>query len=71
MKLKYYKEDDILVMTFSDKPVDDSFEAKHSILEVDKNNELVSLEILHASNFFDIASKELPKEVKQKFFASS
>lgn len=69
MKLKYYKTDDILVMKFSDKPVDDSFEVENAILEVDKNNLPVSLEILHASQFFHIAAKELPKEVKQKFFA--
>lgn len=68
MKLKYYKEDDILVMKFSDKPVDDSFEIDSAILEVDKNKEPVSLEILHASDFFNIASKELPDEVKRRFF---
>lgn len=70
MRLKYYKEDDILVMKFSNKPVDDSFEVENAILEVDKNNAPVALEILHASQFFNIASKELPKEVKQKFFAT-
>jgi len=29
------------------------------------------LEILHASRFFDIASKELPREIKRKFFSAS
>ena len=70
MKIKYYKEDDILVMKFSDKPVDDSYEVDSAILEVDKQNEPVSLEILHASNFFNKTSKELPKEIKQRFFQS-
>lgn len=70
MKLKYYKEDDILVMNFSNKAVDDSYELDNAILEVDKDNSPVSLEILHASNFFNLASKELPREVKQKFFAN-
>lgn len=68
MKLKYYKEDDILVMRFSNKPVDDSFEIDSAILEVDKDKEPVSLEILHAADFFNIASRELPDEVKRKFF---
>lgn len=68
MKIKYYKEDDILVMRFSEEPVDDSFEIDSAILEVDKNKEPVSLEILHASDFFNIASKELPDEVKRRFF---
>ncbi len=71
MKIKYFKEDDILVMRFSEKPVDDSFEVDNAILEVDKNNEPVALEILHASKFLDITSKQLPKEIKQKFFSTS
>ena len=71
MKLKYYKDDDILVLKFSNKPVDDSYEAENAILEVDKDNAPVSLEILHASSFFDTASRELPDEVKQKFFATA
>ena len=70
IRLKYYKEDDILVMRFSEKPVDDSYEVDSAILEVDENNSPVSLEILHASNFFNLASKELPRDVKQKFFAN-
>lgn len=70
IKLKYYKEDDLLVLKFSEKAVDDSFEVDSAILEVDKDNSPVSLEILHASNFFNLASKELPREVKQKFFAN-
>ena len=70
IRLKYYKEDDILVMRFSEKPVDDSYEVDSAILEVDENNSQVSLEILHASNFFNLASKELPRDVKQKFFAN-
>ena len=69
MKLKYHKKDDILVVTFSNKPVDDSFAMENTILEVDKDNVPVSLEILQASRFFHIASKELPREVKQKYFA--
>ncbi len=69
MKVKYYKEDDILVVSFSKKPVDDSFEVDNAILEVDKDSAPVSLEILKASKFLDLTSKKLPKEVKQKFFS--
>lgn len=69
MKIKYYKKDDILVIKFSDKSVDDSYEVDSAILEVDKDKAPVSLEILHASSFFNAASKELPKEVKAKYFA--
>lgn len=68
MKIKFYKKDDILVLRFSEKPVEDSFEVDNAILEVDKENAPVALEILHASKFFDITSKNLPKELKQQFF---
>ena len=69
MKLIYHKKDDILVVKFTNKPVDDSFEVENTILEVDKNNAPVSLEILQASRFFHQASRELPREIKQKYFA--
>jgi len=66
---KYYREDDILVVEFSKKPVDDSYEADNTILEVDKKNKPVSLEILHASKFLNLATKNLSKDGKEKFFA--
>ena len=69
MKIKFYKEDDILVMNFSDKPVDDSYEVDSAILEVDKDKNPVSLEILHASSFLAEQAKSLPREIKQKFFS--
>lgn len=71
MKFKYYKKDDILVLRFSKHSVDDSHEVENAILEVDKNKAPVSLEILHASRFFSDVSRELPKEIKTKFIASS
>ena len=69
MKIKYYKKDDILVMSFSTKSVKDSFEVENAILEVDKDNNPVTMEILHASKFFSLTSKQLPKDVKERFFA--
>ena len=71
MKIKYFKDDDILVVRFSEKPVDDSFDVDNAILEVDKNKKPVALEILHASDFLDITSKQLPKEIKEKLFSTS
>lgn len=51
-------------MQFSRKKVDYSPEADNAILEVDKKNKPVTLKILHASNFLNLTSKELPDEVK-------
>lgn len=70
MKVKYYQKDDIFIIKFTNKLVDDSYELDSAILEVDKNNKPVSLEILHASSFFSLALKQLPKEIKTKYFAS-
>lgn len=70
MKVKYYKEDDILVIAFSNKPIADSFEVDSAILEVSKDREPVSLEILHASKFLRSQSKALPAEVKKAIFSS-
>jgi uncharacterized protein YuzE len=69
MELKYYKEDDLLVIKFSNEPVDDSFEVENAILEVSKKMEPISLEILHASRFFDAEKKAIPNEIKEKYFA--
>lgn len=52
MKIKYFKDDDILLIKFSKKAVDDSCEVKNVILEVDKNSAPVALEILHAFELF-------------------
>jgi len=67
MKLKYFKEDDILVIQFSKRAVDDSFEVDSAILEVDKKGEPVNLEILHASDFFKKQKEVLPLETKRSF----
>lgn len=65
MKLKYYKKDDILVIRFSDKPVDDSFENESAILEIDKDSEPVALEILHAREFLKELNNSLPQKSRQ------
>ena len=70
MKVKYYKEDDILVISFSRKAVNDSFEVGSAILEVDKNNNPVSLEILKASDFLKKQIKVIPESKKREIFAA-
>ena len=40
-------------------PGEDSFEVDSAILEVDKNNETVSLEILQASKFYSSGKIEI------------
>lgn len=71
MKLKYYKKDDLMVIRFSEKPVDDSFDSENLILEIDKDKNLVSLEILHASDFLKKQTQILPRDIKCDIFKTS
>ncbi len=68
MKLKYYKEDDILVIKTSTEPFDYAEMANNIVVHYTKTGKPVRIEILEASKFFDKESKALPKEVKEEFF---
>ncbi len=70
MKVKYYKEDDILVVKLSNKPINYAEESNWVIVHFDENKEPVRIEILDASRFLKEQGKALPKEVKEKFFTS-
>lgn len=71
MQLKYYKEDDILVIKVSEELYDHAEMSDSLIVHFTKDKKPVRLEILNASKFFDLESKALPKEVKETFFVSS
>ena len=70
MKLHYDKDEDILMLVLSDKKIDDSFETKNSVVEIAEDGEPVIVTIFEASKFFKEESRVLPREIKQKFFAS-
>ena len=71
MKLKYYKDDDILVMKLSDNPIDYAHESNMVIVHFDKNDKPVRLEILDATRFLKEESKALPHQIKQDYFATA
>ena len=71
MKVHYDKDEDILMLVLSNKQTDDSYDTDFGIVSIDKKGEPVLLEIFHASKFFNMTSKVLPKEIKQKFFAGA
>ena len=50
-KIKYDKETDILMIEFSDKPIDYAEEEEQIIVHFTKNEEPVLLEILDAKEF--------------------
>jgi len=71
MKVHYDKDEDILMIELARKKIDDTIETEHSLVSVTEKGEPVLLEIFDASKFFAEESKVLPKEIKQKFFATA
>ena len=69
MKVKYYKEDNILVMTLSDEPFDYAEMEDSSVIHYTKDKKPVRIEILDANRFLKEESKALPKDIKIKYFS--
>lgn len=69
MKMRYEKEDDILMIWFSNKPVDYAEQTGSVIMHFTKDNRPVLMEVLDASAFLRNASQILPASVKQRLFA--
>lgn len=71
MKVRYDKNDDILMVVLNRKKIDDTYETENGFLSVTEKGEPVLLEIFNASKFFAEEGKVLPKEIKEKFFSPS
>ena len=68
MKIKYEKEDDILMVWFSRQKIDYAEQEGDAIIHFSKKNEPVLLEILDDSTFLKETSKSLPPQLKQQVF---
>ena len=68
MKLKYNKEDDVLIVEYSKDRIDDAFESNNMLVHVNSAQEPVLIEIFKASEFLRATSKVLPKDVKTRLF---
>lgn len=71
MKLKYSKEDDVLMIELNKKPIDYAEQSGDLIVHFSPQREAVLLEILDASLFFKKAAKAFPAKVKDAIFAQS
>ena len=71
MKVRYDKDEDILMMVLSAKKIDDTHETEFGTVSVSEKGEPVLVEISNASEFFAKESEVLPREIKEKFFAAS
>lgn len=70
MRIKYYREDDILVIKLSNEPFDYTEMENNFVVHFTKKDKPVRIEILDASKFFKKASEALPREIKEKYFAT-
>ncbi|MEK7521565.1 MAG: DUF2283 domain-containing protein [Patescibacteria group bacterium] len=69
MKIKYYKEDDLLIIELSKKVFQDAEMEGDFIVHYTKKREPVLIEVLNASKFLKATSKAIPKSTKQQIFA--
>ncbi len=69
MKLRYDKEDDILMVWLANKKVDYAQQSKNLIMHFSKDNKPVLMEILEASEFLKQTSQVLPQKVRQSVWA--
>ena len=69
MSVKYYQDDDLLVIKLSRKSFKVAEKIGSFIVHYDAKREPVSIEILNASKLLREASKALPKEVRETIFA--
>ncbi len=68
MKAKYYPEDDMLVLKYSEKPYTHAEKIGMFVIHYTKNNEPVMLEILNASQFLRETTEILPYTMKNRMF---
>lgn len=71
MKLKYSKEDDVLMIELNKKAIDYAEQSGDLIVHFSPKREAVLLEILDASQFFKKAAKTLPAKLMKDIFTPS
>ena len=69
MKFRYDKEDDILMVWFSNRPVDHAKQEKNVIIHFSKEEKPVLMEIMEASLFLKETSKVLPPNLRNCILA--
>lgn len=69
MKLKFNKEDNVLVVEYSKDKIDDVYESNNMLIHVNHDKEPVLIEIFNASHFLSQASRTLPTEIKRSLLS--
>ena len=69
MNVKYYKDDDLLVLKLSKKPFKVAEKVGSFIVHYDIEKQPVLVEILNASKWLKATSKALPKSMIKSIFS--
>lgn len=69
MKIRYDKEDDIMMVWLSKEPVKYAEQNKGVIIHFSKDDKPVLMEILDAYKFLKMSSNELPVNMRNQIFA--
>ena len=68
MKVRYDKNEDILMIQLAKKKIDDAYEKDGMIVHVTQDREPVLLEIFDATSFLIDLNKSIPSEIKTAVF---
>lgn len=71
MKVKYYKDADLLSLRVSKKPYFDATRNGDLVVHYTKNGQPVLVEILNASKFLKETDKSLPKKLQRSLTGES
>ncbi len=69
MKIKYNREDDVLMIELNKQPIDYAEQSGDLIVHFSPKREAVLLEILDASKFLKETTQVLPPKIRQQLFA--
>lgn len=70
-KISYSEDVDILMIQLSDKKIDDSYDAGDAIVQVDKNNEPVLLEIFNGKKHLAQLGKTISKKIQKEVWSQN
>lgn len=69
MKIRYNRDDDVLMVELNKKPIDYAEQSGDLIVHFSPKREAVLLEILDASKFLKKAVSRFPNKIRQQFIA--
>ena len=70
MKIRYNKEDDVLMVEFRSKSIDYAEQSGGMIVHFSPDREMVLMEILDASKFLKLTFRAFPSKIRQQVLSA-